>query len=88
MILLLISFQILLAMVLWSMWMSNFNGSNFNACIMEYIRQWPSDDTFSILHPISYKRRPILLQGTTGAKKKLKACDGVGEKNVLDLSSS
>ena len=54
---------------------------------MEYIRQWPSDDTFSILHPISYKNRPILLQGKTGAKKELEACDGVGEKSVMDLSS-
>ena len=55
---------------------------------MEYIRQWPSDDTISILHPMSYKKRPISLQGTTGARKELEACDGVGEKSVMLLSSS
>ena len=54
---------------------------------MEYIRQWPSDDTFSILHPISYKKRSISLQGTTGPKKEPEACDGVGKKGVMDLSS-
>ena len=54
---------------------------------MEYIRQWLANDTFSILCPISYKKRPILLQGTTGARKELEACDGVDNKSVMDLSS-
>ena len=55
---------------------------------MEYIRQWPSNDTFSILCPISYKKRPLSLQGITGARKELEACDGVGKKSVMVLSSS
>ena len=55
---------------------------------MEYIRQWPSDDTFSALQPISYKKRPISLQDTTGGIMELASCDGVGDNSQIDLSSS
>ena len=47
---------------------------------MEHIRQWPSDDTFSILWPIS-------LQDTMGTTKEFEACDAVGDKSETNLSS-